>query len=97
MPMFVVLSKLTDQGAKNIRSLPENVKVNMERGQRLGIKLHGWYLTQGAYDVVIVAEAPDAETMLAQSAGVMGMGNTRSETLRAYTLDEATEALGKLG
>ncbi len=97
MPMFVVLAKLTDQGAKNLRNLPANVKENMDRAQKLGIKNHGWYLTQGAFDIVVIAEAPDAETMLAQAAGVAGTGNSRTETLRAFTLDEVGGALKKLG
>ncbi len=97
MPMFVVLAKLTDQGAKNIRSIRDSAKENMERGQRLGVKNHGWFLTQGAFDIVVIAEAPDAETMLAQAAGVAGTGNARTETLRAFTLDEVTQALEKLG
>jgi len=96
MPMFVVLGKFTDQGAKNIQNIRQAAKENMERGQRLGIKNHGWYLTQGAYDVVVIAEAPDAETMLAQAAGVAGTGNTRTETLRGFTLDEVDQALQKL-
>jgi uncharacterized protein with GYD domain len=96
MPMFVVLGKMTDQGAKNIRNLRQSVKENMDRGQRLGIKNHGWFLTQGRYDIVVIAEAPDAETMLAQSAGVAGLGNTHTETLRAFTLDEMDKALQKL-
>ena len=97
MPMFVVLSKLTDQGAKDLRGLRDAVQKNMERAQRLGIKNHGWYLTQGSVDVVVIAEAPDAETMLAQTVGVAGMGNARTETLRAFTLDEAMQALERLG
>jgi len=96
MPMFVVLGKFTDQGAKNIQNIRQAAKENMERGQRLGIKNHGWYLTQGAYDVVVIAEAPDAETMLAQAAGVAGTGNTRTETLRGFSLDEVDQALQKL-
>jgi uncharacterized protein with GYD domain len=95
--MFVVLGKFTDQGAKNIQNLRKTVEENMTRGQRLGVKIHGWYLTQGRYDIVVLAEAPDAETMLAQSAGVAGTGNTRTETLRAYTLDEAEKVIKKLG
>jgi uncharacterized protein with GYD domain len=97
MPMFVILAKFTDQGAKNVRNIRQAVNENMERAQRLGIKNHGWYLTQGEYDVVVISEAPDAETMLAQAAGVAGTGNTRTETLRAFTLDEAEQALQKLG
>jgi uncharacterized protein with GYD domain len=94
--MFVVLGKFTDQGAKNIQNLRKNAEENMARGERLGVKIHGWYLTQGRYDIVVVAEAPDAETMLAQSAGVAGTGNTRTETLRAYTLDQAEQAIKKV-
>ena len=97
MPMFVVLGKLTDQGAKNLRNIRQAAKENMDRGQQLGIKNHGWFMTQGAYDIVVIAEAPDAETMLAQAAGVAGTGNTRTETMRAFTLDEVDQALQKLG
>ncbi|MFH0917193.1 MAG: GYD domain-containing protein [Chloroflexota bacterium] len=95
MATFVVLSKLTDQGARNIQSLRKGVEENMARGERLGIKIHGWYLTQGRYDIVVLAEAPDAETMLAQAAAIAGVGNTRTETLRAFTLDEVEQVLTK--
>jgi uncharacterized protein with GYD domain len=96
MAMYVVLGKLTDEGAKNVRNLRRTVEENMARGERLGIKVHGWYLTQGRYDLVVLAEAPDAETMLAQAAGVAGAGYSRTETLRAYSLDELGQVLQKL-
>ena len=86
MAMFVVLSKFTDQGAKNIQNLRAFAEANKARGERLGLKIHGWYLTQGRYDVVVIAEAPDAETMLASAAGIAGAGNNRTETLRASPL-----------
>jgi uncharacterized protein with GYD domain len=97
MAMFAVLGKFTDQGAKSIWNLRKGVEENMARGERLGVKIHGWYLTQGRYDIVVLAEAPDPETMLAQAAGVAGTGNTRTETLRAYTLDEVEQVLKKGG
>ena len=95
MAMFVVLSKFTDQGAKNIQNLRKFAEQNMARGERLGLKIHGWYLTQGRYDIVVIAEAPDAETMLASAAGIAGAGNNRTETLRAFTLDEVEQVLKK--
>ena len=97
MATFITLVKLTDEGAKNLRNLPAQAQANMERGQGLGIKIHGWYLTQGEYDIVVVADAPDAETMLAQAIGVAGTGNARTQTLRAYSLDEVQQVLQKLG
>jgi uncharacterized protein with GYD domain len=97
MAMFVVLGKFTDQGAKNVREIHRTAEANMARAQSMGIKNHGWYLTQGEYDIVVIAEAPDAETMLAQAAGVAGTGNTRTVTMRAFTLAEADAVLSKLG
>lgn len=97
MAMFIVLGKFTDQGSREIRSFREGVEANMARGDRLGITIRGWYLTQGRYDFVVVADAPDAETMLTQAAGVAGTGMARTETLRAWTLEEADEILQKTG
>jgi uncharacterized protein with GYD domain len=97
MATFITLVKLTDEGAKNLRNLPALAQANRERAEGLGIKVQGWYLTQGEYDIVVVAEAPDAETMLAQAVGVSGTGNARTQTLRAYTVDELQQVLQKLG
>jgi uncharacterized protein with GYD domain len=97
MATFIVLGNLTDQGAKNLPNLRQFVEGNRARGERMGVKIQGWYLTQGRYDIVVIAEAPDAETMLAQAAGVAGTGNTRTETLRAFTLDEAEQVIKRVG
>jgi len=97
MAMFVVLGKFTTQGAKSLPEVRKIAEGNQERAKRLGVKIHGWYLTQGQYDFLVLAEAPDAETMLASAAGAGGTGNVHTETLRAFTLDEAEQVLKKLG
>jgi len=97
MATFIILGKLTDEGARDIGAARTMVEANMARGEGVGLKFHGWYLTQGRFDIVIVAEAPDAETVLAQSARVASAGLSRSEDLRAWTLDEAGQILAKLG
>ena len=97
MAMFVVLGNFTEQGVKSLPELRKMVNANLERGKKLGVKAHGWYVTQGRYDFVVVVEAPDAETMLAQAVGVGGTGNMRTETLRAYSIDEAEQVFKKLG
>ncbi len=96
MAMFIVLGTFTDGGAKTITDLRKGVERNMARGEQLGIKVHGWYLTQGPVDFVVVAEAPDAEAMLAQAAGVSAAGLARIQTLRAFTLDEADSVLQRV-
>lgn len=89
MPMFILLGRFTDEGAKNVPGFLAGLDENRARGESLGLKLHGWYLTQGQYDFVVIAEGPDAESVLKQAVGVAGRGMSRSETMRAYTVEEA--------
>jgi len=41
----------------------------------------------------VIAEAPDAETIMKQVIGVSSSGRARTETLRAFTLDEIRQLL----
>ena len=97
MPMYIVLGKFTDQGIKDIRNLRQRVQENMQRGEQLGLKPHGWYLTMGRYDFVVLVEAPDDQAVATQVLGVANRGASRPETLRAFTLDEADAIIQKMG
>ena len=96
MPMFVVLGHFTEQGVQNFKQLPQQVQENTQRAQQLAIKTHGWYLTEGPYDFVVVAEAPDDQTIGDQVLSVAGRGIARTETLHAFTLDEAGQIIQKM-
>jgi uncharacterized protein with GYD domain len=94
---YIVLGKFTEQGAKEIKGLRQRVEENMRRGEALGMQRRGWYLTMGQYDFVVVVEGPDDETMAAQVLGVGTRGFSRTETLRAFTLEEADQIIQRLG
>jgi uncharacterized protein with GYD domain len=87
---------MTEQGATSIRELPQRARQIQAMGEQRGVKVHGWYLTQGRYDVVVVVEAPDDQTIAAQSLAVASQGVVTTETLRAYTLDEAEQIIQTL-
>ena len=93
MPMYIVLGQLTDEGAKNVSDFVSGVEQNIARAESLGIKEHGWYMTQGQYDFVVIVEAPEAEVLLKQAFGVAGTGKARTQTMRAYTIDEVRQVL----
>ena len=97
MATYVILSKMTDQGVKNIRDIRQTVQRNRANGERLGLKVIGWYMTQGRYDMVIIVEAPDDQAVAAQTLFVASAGNSHTETLRAFTLDEADQIIQKIG
>ncbi len=97
MATYIVLGKFTDEGIRDIKNLRQFAEENLRRGQALGLKPKGWYLTMGEYDIVVVVEGPDDETMAAQALGVAVRGRTRTQTLRAFTLDEAEAIIQKVG
>jgi len=87
---------MTEQGAKDIKNLPERVKASAESLKAAGGKLIGFYLTMGEYDYVAIAEAPSDEVALLQLAGLAAAGNVNTITLKAFTLEEFGGLLQKL-
>ena len=97
MPTYITLYKLTEQGAREMKTLPERVRATQARAAQRGIKVLGWYLTQGQYDVVTIVEAPDEMTVAAGTLAIAGAGNFHTETLRAYTLEETEQIIQRMG
>jgi len=54
------------------------------------------YWTMGAYDGVVVMEAPDDETMSAFILKVGSLGNVKGQTLRAFRRNEMEGILAKI-
>jgi uncharacterized protein with GYD domain len=89
MPMYVTLIRYTEQGIKTFKDLPSRLEETRKAGDAAGAKLVAFYLTMGQYDAVVVSEAPDDETVATLALAAGGRGNVRTETLRAFTEDEA--------
>ena len=89
MPIYISLMKWTSQA---IGGLPA-WRDRMEEGERAieerGGKLIGAYVTLGRFDVVEIFEAPDDETAYQCLVAVAKHGNVTTETLRAFTREEA--------
>ena len=81
------------QDAKDALTRNEQGRAAIEKA---GGRLVGAWWTQGAYDVVVVAEFPDDETASAVMLAVGMTGNVRTETMRAYTREEMQRILQKL-
>lgn len=96
MPTYIRLVKWTDQGAKAIKDAVSRSEDGRALVERAGARVVGWWWTQGAYDMVIVVEAPDDETASALAISMAMAGNVRTETMRAYTAEEMQRILQKL-
>ncbi len=96
MAKYVLLSRFTQQGAQNIKDGPARLEAAKEALQGLGAELKDFCLTLGAYDAVVVVEAPDDKTVAKASLAISSLGNVRIETLRAFTEEEYGEIVGAI-
>ena len=93
MPLFILLSTLTQQGVTTLKSNPERLRQVNQDVEELGCRvLHQW-ATLGEFDFVNVVEAPDTATIARVSVQLGARGSTKIETLPALTIDEFVQTL----
>lgn len=88
MPSYVTLFNWTEQGVKTVKQFDQRIADAERAAAQMGAKLKDVYVVMGRYDVIVVWEAPDDETAAKLAMTVAMKGNSRSETLRAFTPQE---------
>src|SRR5262249_19665005 len=88
MPIFILLTTLTQQGVQTLKSNPERLRQVNKDVEELGAKvLHQW-ATLGEFDFVNVVEAPDIATIAKASVSLSARWSTLVETLPALEVEE---------
>lgn len=88
MATYIMLIQYTQKGIENIKESPARLDRAKEQFKAMGAELKEFYLVSGQYDIVVIAEAPDHETISKVALSVGSVGAVRTETLRAFTEDE---------
>ena len=96
MATFIVLSSFTEQGIRNVKETINRAEAFKEMAKKRGATVKDMHWTLGSRDTVVVFEAPDDETAAALVMSVSSLGNVRSETLRAFSVDEMKKTLVKM-
>ncbi|HXH24918.1 MAG TPA: GYD domain-containing protein [Vicinamibacterales bacterium] len=89
MATYVVLATLTDQGVRTMHDLQRRLDNARQTFAAFGAELKHLYFAMGTYDYVVIAEAPDDETMTRVSLAVSSQGNVRTNSFRVFTEEEA--------
>ena len=96
MAIFVNLVNLTEQGIKNVKDTTKRAEAFRQMAAKTGVKVKEIYWTIGAYDVITIMEAPDAETVLALLFSIGAQGNVRTHTMRAFSAEEMNKVISKM-
>ena len=96
MAMYISLIQFTEQGIRNVKDTVKRGDAAIGEAEKMGMKIIEEFWTIGTYDIVVLFEAPDDETMSAFLLKIGSMGNVKSQTLRAFRKQEVEGVLAKL-
>jgi uncharacterized protein with GYD domain len=85
---FVLMSSLTDEGAKTIKQNPGRIKEVNQELEQMGVRVLNQWAVLGPYDFVNVVEAADNTTIARVSAELASRGTIRITTLAAIPIDD---------
>ena len=88
MAIYIIISNLTDEGAKTLKKNPGRVKeVNAEL-KDMGVKVLDQYAVLGNFDFLTVVEADDEATVGKAIVEILSRGSIKTATYKATPIDE---------
>jgi uncharacterized protein with GYD domain len=96
MVTYLVLINWTDQGIRNVKESPKRLDAARKLAKDLGGEIKTVYMTQGSFDLALVAELPNDEQLACFVLKLGSFGYVRTTTLKAYTEDEYRKIIDAL-
>jgi len=95
MATYVSLIKFTAKGVQNAKDTCKRAADFKASSKKLNIEVKEQYWCMGAYDGVLVFDAPDDDTATAGMLSLSSLANVTTQTLRSFSAAEMTKILGK--
>ena len=80
MPLYAMLSVLTDEGRKTIKNNPSRIQEVNKELESMGAKVISQYAALGPYDFISIIEAPDNLTVANLSVQLGSRGTVHLQT-----------------
>jgi uncharacterized protein with GYD domain len=96
MATYISLIQFTDQGIRNIKDTVKRGDAAAAEAEKMGMKIVEEFWTMGAYDAVVVVEAPNDETVSAFMLKIGALGNVKSHSMRAFRRQDMENILAKI-
>ncbi len=93
MAKYIVISNLTDEGARTLKKNPGRVKEVNEELKEMGVNVLDQYAVFGNFDFLTIVEADD-ELMIARAVvEIASRGGIKTATYSAIPVNEFIESL----
>ena len=88
MAIYVMLTTLTEEGRRTVKSNPQRIKQVNKEVEAMGAKILAQYAVLGPYDFINILEAPDNKTVSRVAIELGSRGTLQTMTLAAMSVDE---------
>ncbi len=88
---FVILSRLTEDGANTVKKRPNRIKEVNEELNAYGVKVLDQYALLGNYDFVSVVEAESNKQVMNAMLELTSRGTIETTTMPAIPVDELSD------
>ena len=95
MPTYIQLINWTEQGIRGVKETPKRAENAKALARKLGGKIDIHY-TMGEYDAVAMVEMPSDEAYNRFALASGALGNIRTKTLKAWTLEEFQKIIDQI-
>jgi uncharacterized protein with GYD domain len=95
MVRFISLFNFTEKGIGKYADTVSRADAFIKDPQKAGVKVTAMYWMVGAYDGMVVLEAPDEQSATAMLLKLGANGYVRTQTLRAYDRSEMESILAR--
>jgi len=91
MAIYVMLTTLTDEGRKTLKSNPKRIEEVNKEVEAMGVKILVQYAVLGPYDFINILEAPDNKAISKVAVELGSRGTLQTMTMAAMTVEELTQ------
>ena len=95
MALYVMLTTLTDEGRRTVKTSPERIKEVNKEVEAMGVKILSQYAVLGPYDFINILEAPDSQAVTRMAVQLGARGTLQTMTMAAMSLDEFITTMKK--
>lgn len=96
MAKYISLIKYTAKGIENVKESPNRYDALKQLCESMGATVEGLYLTLGRYDLILIVDAPNSETVAKMLLTHASRGTISTETLSAFPEEEYRKIISEL-
>ena len=96
MATYITLITFTEKGVKDIKDSGKRAAEFKSHAKKHGIDVKEQYWCMGAYDGLLIFDAPDDETATAAMLSLSSRENVRTQTMRSFNASEMGKIVGKV-